>query len=192
MTRQELEGKTYEEVANLFDQELDEYNKKVDEVMDQEVLNSMESDLMKEMDENNTYLKQVEYELPNAVEFNGKRWTKNDIAAKIIYFLNKNEVEWSYTLGLFELVKLWKNKDFAKISYNLYDQTLRTLNQVKFKGYDEWESILAVNEYMKLNHDNYTKDTATILLTHQKHDAVLKRMQLIAKGDSENQENPTE
>lgn len=189
MNRDDLKGKTYAEVSELFDKELEEYKNKVAEVMDQETLDKMEAEVNDEYTEVNNYLTDVTYDLPGGVDFDGKHYSKNDVAQQIVYFLNKNEVEWSYTLGLFELAKLWKNKDFAKISYYTFDSTLRTLNQIKFKGFDEWKNILVVNEYMKQCHDEYTKDTAMLLFVSQKHNAILDRMQLIQKVEPVNETN---
>ena len=185
MTRKDLEGKTYEEVSGLFDQELNAYVEEINKIESIDELTAKENELMPQMDETKKYIDTVEYDLPEAVTFDGERLTKNDIARLIVYFLNKLEVEWSATLGCWELSKMWRNKDFTKISYGAFDSTLRSLNTVKFKGFNEWRNILAVNEYMRQNHDEYTKDTALILLDHKKHEAILDRMQQLQALDKE-------
>lgn len=185
MTKKDLTGKTYAEVSAQFDKELEAYHNTVNGVEDIETLTSMEKDLMKDMDQVDADLKAVKYPLPASVDYDGEHYSKNDIAKQILYFLNKNEVEWKYTLGLYQLSQLWKKKDFNEISYHEFDSTLRILNQVKYKGFDEWKNILAVNEYLRANHEAYTIDTAVMLLNHQKHQAILDRMQTLEKVNAE-------
>ena len=76
--------------------------------------NAEEQVLMASMDEVQARLATVEYELPERVEYGGKKYSKKDIAAKVIYFLNKLEVKWEQTLGLYQLVSMWKSEDFVE------------------------------------------------------------------------------
>ena len=97
----------------------------------------------------------------------------NAIAKLIIYFLDKIEVEWSYTLGMYQLTQLWRSKDLKTIKYKAYDSTLRCLDGVKFKGSSEWRDILAINEYMSKCHNLYSIDTAWLYFLSGKHNAIL-------------------
>ena len=106
---------------------------------------------------------------------------KRDSNDKIIYFINKNEVQWQYTLGLYQLCRFWKNTSNEVITYGQLDSTLRILEQQKFRGFDEWRNILLVNEYMKALHEDYTKDLAVQIALSQKHNSILERMDLIGK-----------
>ena len=112
MTKEVLQEKSLEEIAKQFDDELEEYVKEVNKIEDRALLLDMEQEVMKEQDEVSDYLKKVEYDLPKDVVFDGVKYTVKDIATKIIYFLNKKEVEWQYTLGLYQLVKFWKSENF--------------------------------------------------------------------------------
>lgn len=174
---EEIKDKKYEELKTILDKDLEEYKAAVSAIDSLEVLQNEEEPKVNKMyDEVNDYLTGAAYELPDGVDFDGSHYTKNDIARMVVYFLNKCEVEWSYTLGLWQLVKMWKNKDFTSIEYGAYDSTLRTLNTVKFKGFQEWNDILVVNEYFKLNHENYSHDTSYLVYVTQLHNVLLDRM----------------
>jgi hypothetical protein len=88
------------------------------------------------------------------------------------------EVKWDFTLGMYELSKMWRN-DVTQLNFHEMDSTLRTLDQVQFKGWKEWKDILAINEYFKANNDQFSVDTAGFIFLHQKHNAVLEQMELI-------------
>lgn len=181
MTRQDLNGRVYAEVENVLAAELDAYVKQVNEIMDVEPLMKLEEDLMKEAEEYDAYLNGVEYALPENTNFDGDHYSRNDVAKYILSALNKVEVEWSHTLGLFELYNLWRNKDFVKISQKAFDSTLRILNQVKYKGYTEWKEILVVNSYLSQCHNEYSLDTAWNILISEKHNAIMDRVKLIQR-----------
>ena len=183
----ELKKKTYKEVAEELEKALEEFKVEVSNVMDVEVLNKMEEDLMTEQKAADEYIKSVKYSLPDAAEFDGEKHTKNDIAKLIVSFLNRSEVDWSYTLGLFQLVKIWKTKDLKDIDYGAYDSTLRLLNNLKFKGYSDWHDILAINEYMKGCHEPYSIDTSYLIFLNQKHQAIMDRTTLISKKEPVNE-----
>lgn len=183
----ELKKKTYKEVAEELEKALEEFKVEVSNVMDVEVLNKMEEDLMTEQKTADEYIKSVKYSLPDAAEFDGEKHTKNDIAKLIVSFLNRSEVDWSYTLGLFQLVKIWKTKDLKDIDYGAYDSTLRLLNNLKFKGYSDWHDILAINEYMKGCHEPYSIDTSYLIFLNQKHQAIMDRTTLISKKEPVNE-----
>lgn len=181
MTRQDLNGRVYAEVEKELAAELDAYVKQVNEIMDVNELMKLESDLMKEAEEYDAYLNNVEYQLPEDTNFENTHYSRNDVAKYILAALNKVEVEWSHTLGLFELYNLWKNKDFVKISQKAFDSTLRILNQVKYKGYTEWKEILVVNSYLSQCHNEYSLDTAWNILISEKHNAIMDRVKLIQR-----------
>ena len=116
-------------------------------------------------------------------EYNGKRYTKKEIVAKIVYFLNKLEVKWEQTLGLYQLVTMWKSDDFNKIPYRVYDSTLRCLNQVTFKGLSEWTDILAANEYLSNCHNEYSLDTGMLIYLSECHNALMNKMKELEPQD---------
>lgn len=182
-----LKTKTYKEVAEELEKALEEFKNELSEISDVEVLNKKEEELMEEQKEADKYIKSVSYELPEAAEYDGERFTKNAVARLIVEFLNRSEVDWQYTLGLFQLVNMWKSKDLKTIDYGAFDSTLRLLNQLKFKGYTDWRNILAVNEYLKGCHEPYSIDTSYMIFLSQKHQAIMDRTSLVQKVEPVNE-----
>lgn len=181
MKREELEKIKSDEVSSLLDKELKEFKAKVDTITDPDELQRMEDEVMREMDENDAYVRNVKYDLAKGVDYDGEHFSVGEIRNKIISFLNRSEVEWSYTLGLYQLVKFWKTKEETTITYPVYDSTLRILNTLKFKGFNDWKDILVVNEFFKGNHENYLKDTALVVFASQKHNTIVSRMDELSK-----------
>ena len=180
--REDFNGKQYEEMAAAMQADLVLYGERVAEFKTVEECTAEEQILMASLSEVQETLKTAEYELPKEVEYDGKRYSKKDVAAKIIYFLNKLEVKWEQTLGLYQLVKLWKNEDFTLIHYNVYDSTLRCLNTVSFKGMTEWTDILIVNEYLSQCHNEYSLDTGMLVYLSEMHNRVLDRMKELGEN----------
>ena len=137
---------------------------------------------MASMDEVQAHLDAVSYELPVHTEYAGKKYSKKDVAAKIVYMLNKLEVKWEQTLGLYQLVTMWKSEDFKQIPYRVYDSTLRCLNAVSFKGMQEWTDILVVNEYLSQCHNEYSLDTGMLVYLSECHNKLLNRMKELEPG----------
>lgn len=183
----ELKTKTYKEVAEELEVTLNEFKAELGDINDVDTLNKMEEELMNEQKAADEYIKNVEYVLPDAAEYDGERFTKNAVAKLVVDFLNRSEVDWQYTLGYFQVVKLWKTKDLVNIDYNTFDSTLRMLNNLKFKGYNDWRNILAVNEYMKGCHEPYSIDTSYLIYLNQKHQAIMDRATLIQKVEPVNE-----
>lgn len=188
MTKEFLNENTLEVVAKQFDQELQEFSIQVGEVSELDQLDVLEEEIMKEQDKVDAYLRTVQYQLPDSTVFDGEKYSLNDIAKNIVYFINKREVEWKYTLGLYQLVKFWKSQNPTVIDYGVYDSTLRILNQNSFKGYQEWKDILACNEYLKSAHESYSKDTSWLIFVSEKHNMIMSQRDLLAKNAEQPQE----
>lgn len=174
--REDFNGKTYDEMLTAMKADLVLYAETVANFKTLDECTAEEQVLMASMDELQEHLDGVEYELPANTEYDGKKFSKKDVADKIIYMLNKLEVKWENTLGLYQLVTLWRNKDFAKIPYRVYDSTLRCLNQVTFKGYQEWTDILIINAYLAQCHNEYSLDTGMVGYLGECHNCVMNRM----------------
>ena len=169
------------EQAQRLQKEVDAYKEYVDTIDDPKQLEEEEKKCIAELEEFDKYIKGVRYNIPAGVDFEGKHYSRSDVAGKILYFLGKNEVSWQYTLGLYQLCQFWKNTSETQLTYGQLDSTLRLLEQPKFRGYEEWRDILLVNEYMKALHEDYTKDLAIQIAASQKHNAVLERIDLTSK-----------
>ena len=135
------------------------------------------------MDENDERVKTAVYKLQDAVVFNGKFYTKSALAKIINEQFDKLEINWQMTLGVFQLYDFWKNVG-NEISYAVLDSTLRTLQQLKFKGYTDMRNILIINEFFKFNHEEYTMDLAKTTMLAEKHNALVDRLKLISKTDT--------
>lgn len=175
INREDFNGKTYEEMASAMQSDLVLYSEEVS-TMTKEQCEIAEQELMVLMDEVQAKLANVTYELPSGVDYENKHYAKSAVSNKIVYFLNKIEVKWEHTLGLYQLVQMWKRDDFERINYNAYDSTLRTLNTVTFKGYSEWEDILIVNTYLSNCHNEYSLDTGELVYLHERHNILMNRM----------------
>ena len=174
--REDFNGKKYEEMMVALQNELETYKNDLNDLTTLDECNAEEQVLMASMDEVDARLNAVKYELPEYVEFGNKRYSRKDIVSKVVYFLNKIEVKWEHTLGMYQLVDLWKGDNFTEIPYRAYDSTLRCLNQVTFKGMQEWTDILAVNEYMSIAHNEYSLDTGMVIYLSECHNALMNRM----------------
>lgn len=177
--REDFNGKKYEEMLAAMEADLVMYTEQVDGYTTIEECTAEEQRIMGLMQEHENVLNDIKYALPNEVFYEGKRYSKKDASAKILYFLNKIEVKWSYTLGLKQLYDMWKSEDFKEIPYRVYDTTLRTLDQVTYKGHTEWDDILIINEYLSGMHNEYSLDTGMLGYLSEMHNLVMNRMKEI-------------
>lgn len=184
MNRQDFNGKTPQELEQMFEGELKTYKETIDAMMTLEELMDAEQKLMEEAQEYDKYLDTVEYPLVDKVEFDGSNYSRNDLAKIIMSAISKMEVEWANTLGLYEMYNIWKNKDMASVAYKVFDSTLRVLNQVKYKGPQEWKDMLAVNKFLAECHADYTLDTNFNVLISKKHNCILERYELVQKENN--------
>lgn len=170
---------TAQEMAERLQKDLDEYKDFIATINSQEKLDELEKEIMTEMDKNDAHLKEVRYQLPDSCTFENTKYSRADVAGKIIYFVSKIEQNWQYVLGLYELCKRWKTNDLKEINFGALDSTLRLLDQCKFQGMTEWRDILIINEYMKSLHEAFAKDTTVTIWLSQKHNEIIKRRDLI-------------
>lgn len=181
INREDWNGKTYAEMARELEIDLVLYRDKVSAFTTIDECNAEEENLMKLMDESNARLREVKYDLPKDLTYEGKTYSKKEITDRLIYFINKLEVKYETTLGLYQLVTLWKDETMSSIQYHAYDSTLRCLNQVTFKGYTEWSDILIVNEYLSQCHNEYSLDTGMLVYLSECHNIVVNKMDELNK-----------
>lgn len=150
--------------------EISEYKAKLRE-MSLEELKKLEEELVKEADDNDRRINALEFDLP------GDNFKNVSLAIRAI--LNKKEVEWQYTLGLVSMYDFWNPEDKPqKISYPMLDATLRTLGEGRFKGYEEWAAVIAVNKYFEALRQEYIDTTETIYDIASKHNSVVDEIKL--------------
>lgn len=178
LSRETLQSLKNNEIQSTLEKELKEAQDKVQQIQTVEEALEIEKELVKVINDYDHSLDERKYQLPEKCEWDGKSYKKSEVAKKVLYFLNKNTVEWQYTLGLYQTYKLWLG-DPSEIHYRHYDSTLRLLNQVKFTGNQEWTDILIVNEFMSSCHHDYTADTAWYLFLSNVHSAIISRAEAL-------------
>lgn len=119
------------------------------------------------------------YKLLEDVEWNGKKITRKQIGQKIRAILDKYECEYRYTLGMWQMAAWWYNPK-STIEFSMLDSTLRVLGNsgIKFKGPQEWENILTINEYFRQSNDEYTRDTLHTIFLAERHNAIVDELTL--------------
>lgn len=184
LNREDLNGKDYEVVQLTLEGEMVKFTEEMDDKLGGDltkeqaldILKEVETGIVAELNQYDEYLDNVEYDLPNSCDFNGEHFTRAQIAKMIVNHICKNEVEWNYTLGMYQMVNIWASKGLKKIKYKPYDSTLRMLGQVKYKGYNDWKEILVINEYASKIREAYARDTAWLYFLSNKHNYILDRM----------------
>lgn len=146
-------------------------------------LEKIESELIAEADENDQKVSKTEFDLPKE--------NYKAVAEGIRMLLNKQTVQWQYTLGLVGLYDFWNpEKKAKKIPYAQLDAILRTLGQMQFTGYTEWAAVVAINKYFEPLHNAYVDATEKTYDIASKHQAVMQKMEDIKKAESAEDDGP--
>lgn len=140
--------------------------------MSYEELEKLEQEIIAEADKNGEELGKLEFDMPSD--------NYATVAEAIRMFLDKQEIQWQYTLGMVAMYDFWDPKKRQdKIPYAHLDSILRTLGGLKFKGYDEWSAVVAVNKFFEPLQKAYVDATQETYDIAVKHDAVMKAMELV-------------
>ena len=172
------EEETSVEMGDRLQDRADRYKVELDEISDADELKKLEDEWIKKLEKMDEYLKKVSYFLPNRVEFNKKLYPKSYVAGRIVKFLQSKEVKFQFTLGMWEMCKLWL-ADPAFLNYSQYNGTLETLGTMTFKGMSEWENILIINEFFRKSNKEYAKDITAYQYLSTMHSHVVGRMQML-------------
>lgn len=173
INRDDFAGKGQKEIELMCESDIQTFVLEVNELSTQEEILNLEKEIEKAMDENDMRLKATEYDVPESCTFNDMIYDAKTASSYIVSFINTQEVDWNYTLGLYELVKLWKDKNLKTIKYHAYDSTLRILGQCKYKGSENWKRILVVNTFLGSCHEEYVRDTAYMIYLTSLHNVLL-------------------
>ena len=163
-------------------QEMEEYKKSIETLTLDELL-AKEQEVIKEADEINGKISKYQFK----IAAKGYKET----AEAIRYFLDKQEVQWQYTVGLITMYEFWNpSKNPKEVSYPMFDGTIRYLGEMKFKGYQEWKYVVQINDYFKDVRDEYAELTEKIWDNATKHNIILERIDLLdpAKANSKKEE----
>ena len=171
--RDDFAGKGQKEIELMCESDIQAFVLEVNELSTEEEILNLEKELTKVMDENDLRLKATEYDVPESCVFSEITYDAKTVASYIVAFINTQEVDWNYTLGLYELVKLWKDRNLKTIRYHAYDSTLRILGQCKYRGSENWKRILVVNTFLGSCHEEYVRDTAYMIYLTSLHNVLL-------------------
>ena len=173
-SREELTGMEFKELQRALEENLNEYGEELKKLKKKD-LEKEEENLIKIQEDFDIVIGETEYELPDTSEYRGYTTSRKDLAAKIIYFLNKLECNWQTSLGVYEAIALWKNIG-KTISYATYDSPIRILGSMRFKGETELRDILIINHFLTSAEQTYLRDTIYIQYLAGKHNAVMQAL----------------
>lgn len=185
LSRDVLAKETVEKVQSMMEADVVAFTEEMNNINTVDELKKVEEDLMKIFDENDKYLQNVTYGLEAEVEYDGKLVKRSDIINFIIGFINRIEVEFRATLGIYQAIKYWKTKGADNVPYAVFDSTLRMLGTLKFKGEKDCFEILVVNNWFAGAHDSYIRDNAYTNYLAAKHQAIMSRMEELEKKAAE-------
>mgnify|MGYP007069883554 CR=1 FL=1 len=179
---------TTADTAQLCEKQVKEYETWV-ETLELDQLKEEEQNIIAIINEHEQILKEKKYPLGKKVSFEGRVYTKDKVCGFIREVLNKREVEYNYTLGLYQMYRYWENPG-NEVDYTVLDNTLRTLENggTKFKGVGEWEKVLVINEYFKENNNDLTMDFLQGIYYAHLHNKLITRIQLLSPVKSEEDE----
>lgn len=183
LNREELLAKeNLQEIAKELEADIALYTEELSG-MDREALKQAENDLMKVFDANDEYISGIEYELPDEIEYDGRKIKRAEITTKIVSFLNRIEVQFQATLGLYQCIRFWKTRGTGKVPYGAFDSTLRMLGTLKFKGEQDCFDILVTNNWFTAAHDQYSRDNIWTQYLHARHQAIMQTLEALDKAE---------
>ena len=137
-----------------------------------EELEAIESQLIADADANDQKVSKLEFDMPKD--------NYQVVAEGIRMLLNKQTVQWQYTLGMVGMYDFWNPTKIAKkIPFAQLDSILRTLGNMQFTGYEEWAAVVAINKYFEPLHSGYVEATDVTYFIASKHQAVMQAMEAI-------------
>ena len=192
--RPDIEFAKLEDVAKtaeLCEKQLEQYKTWVN-TLNVDQLKEEEKKIIEIIDEYEKILKEKNYSLGKKVVFDNKTYMKEKVFKFIQDIINKREVGYSETLGLYQLYQYWGSAGDT-VSYPILDSTLRTLESTpKFKGMADWEKILVINEYFKSNNTEMTMDYLQQIYYAHLHNAIIDMLQLKDPDAAKKQGSETE
>lgn len=117
-------------------------------------------------------------------EVNGKKFELKEegykeLAENIRMMLDKQTVQWQYTIALIAMYEFWDpEKKPETVAYAMLDSTLRNLGQLSFTGYDECKAVVNINAYFETIRVEYAALTEKIYDVASKHNVVMDAMNL--------------
>lgn len=153
----------------MTEKDLHEYRKSLGDKSKEE-LEAIEKELIDEATKIDKEVAKTEYDLP----------TENyaAVAEAVRYFLDKQSVQWQYSLAMVSMYDFWGDKPAKKIPYAQLDTILRTLGGMQFTGYKEWAMVVAVNKFFEPLREAYMETTSKVYDVATKHNVVMELLGL--------------
>lgn len=138
--------------------------------MSLEELRELEEKVIAECDEIDKEATETNFDMP----------TENyeEVSKAIKYFLDKQTVQWQYTLGMVAMYDFWKDECPKTIPYAQLDSVLRTIGGMQFTGYNEWAMVVAINKYFEPLREEYSKVMQKVYDAASKHQLVMEAIGL--------------
>jgi hypothetical protein len=143
--------------------------KKSQESKTVEELKAMEQEIIALAEETDKTIATTNFELPTE--------NRKIVAEAIQYFLNKQEIQWQYTLSMVAMYDFWSSEE-KLIPFPQLDAVLRALGSMKFVGYDEWAKVIAINKYFEPLREQYAEITEKAYTIADKHNLLMEKLQL--------------
>lgn len=175
------ENKTYEELLDIYQKQIDDYKAYLETITDVDVIKADEPHIIKLQDEWNEICHKRVYPIKPKMTWHEMEITSKQIGAKINAILEKYEVEYSATLGMYQISRYWANPG-KEITFDCMNSTAKILGEtgIKYKGPREWENILIINEYFKDNNETYRRDNLKMIFYGCIHSTMVDRLQLVS------------
>ena len=133
-------------------------------------LQEIEKQIVAEADKIDKEISETTFDLPKE--------NYETVADAIKYFLNKQTVQWQYTLGMVGMYDFWDGKQQTKIPFAQLDSILRTLGGMQFSGYEEWAKVIAINKFFESLREQYVEVTQKAYDVATRHQMVMDAMGL--------------
>lgn len=179
------EDKTIKEIQASMEPALVAWAEEVEQVENLEDLQKMEQDLEPFFKENDIHLRDAKYELPDRIDTFGTEFKRSDLIKNIVSLLNRIEVDFKATLGIYQGIRFWKTVGENAVPFHVFDSTMRLLGQVKYKGERDCLEVLAINDWFSTAHDAYMRDDLWTRYLTTRHQILMKRMDDLQKAQAE-------
>ena len=163
------------QLQKLFTNELYEFKAFVESNYtpeDVEGLKELEKHLMEEFDANDKLISQEFYELK------GSSKEVETLSGFVVKFLEKIDTEFRAAQVVLECINFWSTISETggkyKVPHSVFDTTLRLLNSIKYKGKEELDGIVKVNQWFMPSHNAYNKNLIYTHVLSAKHQEILQ------------------
>lgn len=152
---------TVEQYRQRLQEIVDNYEKSVESSNDIAEMEKDYNEIQMRKRELQEQLKMSSYKVSESVEYNGNTVSRKEVGEKIVLFVTKEPVGFPEIQTMKKIVEYWENPS-ETIQYSVYDATVRTLDNVKYRGVMEWDGILMVSAFFGTMSEPYSVDNITL------------------------------